>query len=187
MTAPGRNRCSTGGGTPAGFGRRRWRGAAAISDRAAAPLANVSAEAVSRRAPHAGQNALPRASSIEQEGHVVTAFRRPCTTRGAIIREGCRAAGDAQLSVAASTDLPPPPRGWRSLHTVAGALARSRWSAFETIADRARQLGDKFTLGQVMDEINAAGMIPVSLVYWEVTGDDRMVREFQGGRPLPPR
>jgi hypothetical protein len=57
----------------------------------------------------------------------------------------------------------------------------------ETIAERARQLGDKFTLRQVMDEINAAGMIPVSLIYWEVTGDDRMVRELREGRPLPPR
>jgi hypothetical protein len=57
----------------------------------------------------------------------------------------------------------------------------------ETIAERARQLGDGFTLRRVMDEINAAGMIPVSLIYWEVTGDDRMVRELQQGRPLPPR
>lgn len=57
----------------------------------------------------------------------------------------------------------------------------------ETIAERARQLGDGFTLRRVMDEINAAGMIPVSLIYWEVTGDDRMMRELQQGRPLPPR
>ena len=57
----------------------------------------------------------------------------------------------------------------------------------ETIAERARQLGDKFTLQRVIDEINAAGMIPTSLVYWEVTGDDRMVRELKEGRPLPPR
>ncbi len=57
----------------------------------------------------------------------------------------------------------------------------------ETIAERARQLGDSFTLQRVMDEINAAGMIPASLVYWEVTGDDRMVRELKHGRPLPPR
>ncbi len=52
----------------------------------------------------------------------------------------------------------------------------------ETIAERARQLGDQFTMQRVMDEINAAGMIPVSLVYWEVTGDDRMVRELKEGR-----
>lgn len=57
----------------------------------------------------------------------------------------------------------------------------------ETIAERARQLGDQFSIRRVMDEINAAGMIPVSLVYWEVTGDDRMVRELREGRPLPPR
>lgn len=56
----------------------------------------------------------------------------------------------------------------------------------ETIAERARQLGDAFTLRQVMDEINAAGMIPVSMVYWQVTGDDRMVRELKDGvGPLP--
>ena len=57
----------------------------------------------------------------------------------------------------------------------------------ETIAERARQLGEKFTLRQVMDEINSAGMIPASMIYWELTGDDRMVRELETGRPLPPR
>lgn len=57
----------------------------------------------------------------------------------------------------------------------------------EVIAERARQLGDRFTLQRVMDEINASGMIPASLIYWEVTGDDRMVRELEAGRPLPPR
>lgn len=57
----------------------------------------------------------------------------------------------------------------------------------ETIAERARQLGDKFTLQQVMDEINAAGMIPASLIYWQLTGDDRMVRELNEGRALPVR
>jgi hypothetical protein len=57
----------------------------------------------------------------------------------------------------------------------------------EVIAERARQLGEKFTIRQVIDEINAAGMIPASLIYWEVTGDGRMVRELEQGRPLPPR
>jgi hypothetical protein len=57
----------------------------------------------------------------------------------------------------------------------------------EVIAERARQLGDAFTLQRVMDEINAVGMIPPSLIYWELTGDDRMMREIAGGRPLPPR
>ena len=53
----------------------------------------------------------------------------------------------------------------------------------ETIAERARQLGDGFTLRRVMDEINAAGMIPVSLIYWEVTGDRRFMR-YRGGPML---
>ena len=57
----------------------------------------------------------------------------------------------------------------------------------EVIAERARQLGDGFTVQRVIDEINRAGMIPPSLIYWEVTGDDRMVRELEAGRPLPPR
>jgi hypothetical protein len=57
----------------------------------------------------------------------------------------------------------------------------------DTIAERARQLGDTFTLQQVMDEINAAGMIPASMIYWQVTGDDRMVRELTQGRALPLR
>lgn len=57
----------------------------------------------------------------------------------------------------------------------------------DVIAERARQLGDSFTLQRVIDEINRAGMIPPSLIYWEVTGDDRMVREIAAGRPLPHR
>jgi hypothetical protein len=56
----------------------------------------------------------------------------------------------------------------------------------EAIAERARQLGNTFTMQRVMDEINAAGMIPVSMIYWILTGDDRMVRELKEGRPLPP-
>jgi hypothetical protein len=56
----------------------------------------------------------------------------------------------------------------------------------ETIAQRARQLGDEFSIQRVMDEINAAGMIPASLIYWQVTGDDRMIRELHEGRPVPP-
>jgi len=35
---------------------------------------------------------------------------------------------------------------------------------------RKRQLGDAFTLKRFMDEYNAAGLIPVSLLQWELTG-----------------
>lgn len=56
----------------------------------------------------------------------------------------------------------------------------------ETMAMRARQLGPAFTMQRFFDEVNAAGMIPVSLLHWELTGDDRMVRELAGGAgPLP--
>lgn len=58
----------------------------------------------------------------------------------------------------------------------------------EVIAERARQLGDQFSMRRVLDEIDGAGMIPVSLIYWELTGDDRMVRELESTTgPLPPR
>jgi hypothetical protein len=46
------------------------------------------------------------------------------------------------------------------------------------LAERARQMGDDFTLKGFMDEFNAAGVIPVSLIRWELTGQadeiDRM-------------
>jgi hypothetical protein len=45
------------------------------------------------------------------------------------------------------------------------------------LADRAKQLGDRFTLRQVMDEFHAAGMMPVSMIRWELTGlDDEILQ-----------
>jgi len=38
------------------------------------------------------------------------------------------------------------------------------------IKDRAQQLGDAFTLRRFFDEFNAAGVIPVSLIHWQLTG-----------------
>jgi hypothetical protein len=55
----------------------------------------------------------------------------------------------------------------------------------ETMAERARQLGDQFSLRRFFDEVNAVGMVPVSMVYWELTGDDRMVRDLARETPLP--
>ena len=40
----------------------------------------------------------------------------------------------------------------------------------ELIKDRAHQLGEAFTLRRFFDEFNAAGVIPVSLVRWQLTG-----------------
>jgi hypothetical protein len=56
----------------------------------------------------------------------------------------------------------------------------------EVIAERARQLGDAFTMKRFFAELNVAGMIPVSMLHWELTGDGRMVRELEeGAGPLP--
>lgn len=56
----------------------------------------------------------------------------------------------------------------------------------EVMAVRARQLGDKFTMQRFMDEVDGVGMIPVSLIYWQLTGDDRMVRDLSRSTQLPP-
>ena len=39
------------------------------------------------------------------------------------------------------------------------------------LADRRRQLGASFTLRRFMDEFDAAGLIPISLIRWELTGE----------------
>jgi Bacterial protein of unknown function (DUF885) len=49
----------------------------------------------------------------------------------------------------------------------------------ELIKDRSHQLGDAFTLRGFFDEFNAAGMMPVSLIHWQLTGDASQV-------PAPP-
>ena len=40
----------------------------------------------------------------------------------------------------------------------------------ELIAERAKQLGDAFTLRRFFDEFNAAGVIPLELIRWQMTG-----------------
>jgi len=41
----------------------------------------------------------------------------------------------------------------------------------DLIRTRARQLGDRFTLRGFFDEFNAAGMMPVPLIRWQLTGE----------------
>ena len=43
------------------------------------------------------------------------------------------------------------------------------------MAERALELGDGFTVKGFMDELSTAGVIPVSLVWWELTGDDSQI------------
>jgi hypothetical protein len=50
----------------------------------------------------------------------------------------------------------------------------------DLVADRARQLGDEFSLKRFFSELNAIGMIPISLIRWEMTGDDSDVRAVMG-------
>ena len=38
------------------------------------------------------------------------------------------------------------------------------------LADRSRELGDRFTLKRFLDEFTAVGLIPMALVRWEMTG-----------------
>jgi hypothetical protein len=43
--------------------------------------------------------------------------------------------------------------------------------AEKLLADRKRQLGDRFTMMQFVDELDAAGLVPMSLLRWELTGE----------------
>ena len=40
----------------------------------------------------------------------------------------------------------------------------------DLIKDRARQLGDGFTMRRFFDEFNGAGVIPIPLIRWQMTG-----------------
>ena len=46
------------------------------------------------------------------------------------------------------------------------------------LADRAVQMGGGFTLQKFMDEFLGSGMIPVSLIRWEMTGHDDEIRKL---------
>jgi hypothetical protein len=46
------------------------------------------------------------------------------------------------------------------------------------LADRAFQQGDEFELRQFMDEFLAAGMIPLSLIRWEMTGLEDQIKKL---------
>ena len=42
--------------------------------------------------------------------------------------------------------------------------------------ERAHQLGDTFTLKRWFEEVYSAGIIPVSLIRWQLTGKDEEIR-----------
>jgi uncharacterized protein (DUF885 family) len=56
----------------------------------------------------------------------------------------------------------------------------------QLIGERSRQLGQQFTLKGFMDDLNRAGMIPVTLIRWELTEDASEIRQLTTPPP-PPR
>ena len=53
------------------------------------------------------------------------------------------------------------------------------------LAARQRQLGDAFELKVFHDALMAAGRLPLSLIHWEMTGDDSDIRALWSREPLP--
>lgn len=110
-----------------------------------------------------------------------------------LAQRAARAQGDlrmharqATLEQASAFTSANTPRGWLSLE---GQLVRSEQHLYlrqpaygisyvvgkiqieRLLADRRRQLGANFTLRRFMDEFDAAGLIPTSLIRWELTGE----------------
>jgi hypothetical protein len=53
----------------------------------------------------------------------------------------------------------------------------------DLMRERSHQLGGEFTLRRWFDEVNNAGMIPVSLIRWQMTGNDDQVRALRAAGP----
>ena len=71
------------------------------------------------------------------------------------------------------------PPGYGIGYTI-GALQMQR-----LLADRKRQLGDKFNLQTFHDNLMKAGRLPLSLIRWEMTEMDDEVRNFWHQEPMP--
>jgi hypothetical protein len=50
----------------------------------------------------------------------------------------------------------------------------------QLLMERSKQLGDSFSSSRYFDEVNSAGMIPVSLIRWQLTGKDDEMRALTG-------
>jgi uncharacterized protein (DUF885 family) len=95
-------------------------------------------------------------------------------------------ANQATLEEAARFTSEHTPRGWLSLE---GRLVRSEQHLYlrqptygtsyvigkiqieQLLADRRRQMGTGFTMKRFMDEFDAAGLIPISLIRWDLVGE----------------
>lgn len=110
-----------------------------------------------------------------------------------LAQRAARALGDlrmhgehASIEAAATFTASNTPRGWLRLD---GNLVRFEQHLYlqqpgygisyvvgkieieKLLADRKRQLGDRFTMLQFVDELDAAGLLPISLLRWELTGE----------------
>ncbi len=63
--------------------------------------------------------------------------------------------------------------GWHTAGSVVGTA-----QFMKLFTDRAMQLGDDFNLKEFIDEFLAAGMIPMSLTRWEMTGYDDEIKKL---------
>lgn len=125
----------------------------------------------------------------------------------AIVAERCAVAlGDLrmasnELSIEQAVKLASSrtPRGWlgETSHNVWGAdgeglyLTQPTYGTSYTVGkievlglmgDRARELGDAFTVKRFLDEFTGAGLIPVSLIRWELTGQDDEIKRMASRR-----
>jgi hypothetical protein len=54
--------------------------------------------------------------------------------------------------------------------------------AEKLLRDRANQLGPQFTMKRFMDEFNAVGLVPISMVRWELAGPSPDITDLLAGR-----
>ena len=47
--------------------------------------------------------------------------------------------------------------------------------------EQAAELGDAYSFKGFMDAVEASGLIPMSLIRWEITGKDDQIRAMAGG------
>lgn len=51
----------------------------------------------------------------------------------------------------------------------------------QLLMERSKQLGEDFSLSRFYEEVDELGVIPVSLIRWQLTGDDSEIGELTGG------
>lgn len=51
----------------------------------------------------------------------------------------------------------------------------------QLLMERSKQLGEDFSLSRFYEEVDELGVIPMSLIRWQLTGDDSEIRELTGG------